>query len=186
MNDRVESVRRLFDGWMSFLSLRVVSHGKEVERTLVEHPSGAQVLLYDPARRVAFVGRQFRLGALHLGYPALYEAMGGVADAGDPEACARQEALEEAGVRVETLEFVGHVWMTPSSTTERVHLFLAPYGEADRVTQGGGLSDDHEHIEIEERPLADLWAEAHSGKVFDAKLLLLLQALRIRRPELFQ
>lgn len=171
---------------MDFLMLRVRTRGHEIERTLVAHPSGAQILLYDPIRRVALVGRQFRLGVFYLGAEPLYEAMGGVAEAGDAEACARQEALEEAGVRVGDVEFIGQVWMTPSSTTERVHLFLAAYRPEDRVAPGGGLIDEHEHIELEERPLAALWREAQSGMVFDAKLFMLLQALHLRQPELFR
>jgi nudix-type nucleoside diphosphatase (YffH/AdpP family) len=125
------------------------------------------------------------LGVFNLGAKPLYEAMGGVAEAGDVEACARQEALEEAGVRVGDVEFIGQVWMTPSSTTERVHLFLGAYSEADRVAAGGGLAEEDEHLDVREVALADLWAAVERGEMADAKTLMLLQALRIRRPDLF-
>jgi len=40
-------------------------------------------------------------------------------------------------------------------------------------------------VRVRECPLAELWAAAASGGTADAKTLLLLQALYIRRPELF-
>ena len=49
-----------------------------------------------------------------------------------PEACARREAMEELGVRLETLEPVSRVWSSPGVSSERISLYLAPYGLADR------------------------------------------------------
>ncbi|MDG2535808.1 NUDIX hydrolase [Sphingomonas sp. HITSZ_GF] len=186
MNDRILSIRRLFEGWMNLLVVQVRVRGHVLERALVEHPSGVQILLYDPERRVALVGKQLRLGVLHLDAAQLFEAMGGMTEGGDAEATAKQEAWEEAGVHVSDVEFAGHVWMTPSSTTERVHLYLAPYHAEDRVAAGGGVGDEHEHIELEEQPLAELWTQARSGAAFDAKLFMLLQALHLRQPDLFK
>lgn len=185
LSDEVLSARPLYEGWMTLLMLRVRANGEDFDRALLDHPSGSQVLAYDPVRRVALTGSQLRLAVLHENAEPLIEAVGGVAEDNDAEACARREALEEAGVRLSQLELAGRVWMTPSSTTERVHLYLGAYGPEDRVGPGGGLADERENIVIEERPLADLWHIAQSGEMMDAKLMLLLQALYIRRPELF-
>lgn len=184
--DAVLDQRRLFDGWMSVLLLRVRLDGKEVDRSLIEHPSGSAVLPYDPERGVALVGRQTRAAPLYLGHPAMLEAMGGVDEGDDPADCARREALEEAGVALGELEHVGQVWMTPSSTTERVHLFLGTYAPASRVSAGGGNAEEGETVHLEEVPLAELWRHAASGAMTDAKTFMLLQALRIRRPALFE
>jgi hypothetical protein len=83
------------------------------------------------------------------------------------------------------MEHVGRLWMTPASSTERVDYFLAPYSETDRVDCGGGLEQEHEQIRLREVPLSELWALAEAGRLNDAKTLILVQALRIRRPELF-
>jgi hypothetical protein len=70
-------------------------------------------------------------------------------------------------------------------STERMHLFLAPYGEGDRVAAGGGVATENEAIEVVELPLADLARRADEGGLDDLKTLLLVQTLRLRRPDLF-
>jgi nudix-type nucleoside diphosphatase (YffH/AdpP family) len=186
MTDAVLASRTLFQGWMDFLMLKLRLGEQELERPLVRHPSGSSVLAYDPDRKVALVARQARYAVLFIGGHRLAEALGGVTDEGEsPAETARREAFEEAGVQLAEVELVGHVWMTPSSTTERVHLFLASYGRTDRVAEGGGVIDEAENIELREEPLGHLWDEINSGAVHDAKLFMLMQALRNRRPELF-
>jgi hypothetical protein len=60
----------------------------------------------------------------------------------------------------------------PGSTTrERQSLFLAPYRSADRISV--------------ERLLAELAADVDHGRISDGKLLTLVLALRLRRPDLF-
>ena len=49
--------------------------------------------------------------------------------------------------RLRSLEPLGTAWACPGISTERMHLYLAPYDPADRVSQGGGLADEHEDIE---------------------------------------
>jgi hypothetical protein len=62
---------------------------------------------------------------------------------------------------------------------------LAPYRTADRKSPGGGVRSEHEGIEVVERPLEALAKDADEGKIADAKLLTLILALRLRRPDLF-
>ncbi|PAX08648.1 NUDIX domain-containing protein [Sphingomonas lenta] len=184
MSDRLLSSERLIQGWFDVLRLRMALGGREVDRLLVEHPSGAAVLAYDPDRWVAMVVRETRAAVLRVGAAPLDEVVAGVAEDRDFVGTARREALEEAGLELRDLEPVARIWMTPSSTTERVHLFLAAYSPADRVALGGGLAEEDERVEAREVPLAELWRAAEAELV-DAKTFMLLQALRIRRPELF-
>ncbi|SFS11047.1 NUDIX domain-containing protein [Sphingomonas jatrophae] len=186
MNDAILGSRILYQGWLTLRMLQLRLSGDECERTLIEHPSGSALLAFDPARRVATVLTQTRYAPLFLGVPPLAEAVGGVGEAEPPAETARREALEEIGLSLHAVEPVGHVWMTPSTTTERVHLFLAEYGPEDRIEQGGGAAGEQEDIAFSERPLAELWADTQSGRVTDAKLFMLLHALRVRRPDLFE
>ena len=186
MPDRILSSHPLYTGWLNLLMLKLrLATGEEIERPIVEHPSGAAVLPYDPERRVALVIREMRAPVLHAGAERFLEPIAGALDDDPPEECARREAMEEGGVRLATLEPVAHLWPTPATTTERVSFFLAPYAAADRVEEGGGLAEESEHIRVVERSLDALWAMVEEGSIRDMKLFVLLQALRIRRPELF-
>ncbi len=185
MTDTVLTSRPLYRGWLSLIMLRLRLGGTECERAIVEHVSGATVLAYDPDRRVAMTVRQTRDAVLYLGEAPFPEAIAGATEREAPDDTAYRESFEETGLRLRQLEPVAQVWMTPSSTTERVHLFLAEYTTSDRTGLGGGMAEELETIDAREEKLAALWADATSGRMTDAKLLMLLQALRLRRPDLF-
>ena len=97
----------------------------------------------------------------------------------------RREAREELGLALGPLERVARVWPSPGVSTERQSLFLAAYTAADRTEAGGGAPGEHEGITVIERPLTALAADAEHGRITDGKLLTLIFALRLRRPELF-
>ncbi|HEX8445457.1 MAG TPA: NUDIX domain-containing protein [Sphingomonas sp.] len=175
----------LFRGWLDLLMLQLRINGHDESRPLVRHPSGAAVLPYDPDRRVAITVTQTRAAPLFLRSPPLEEAIAGVAEETDLAETARREAWEEGGLRLARLDRVGAVWMDPNSSTEQVHLFLAEYRVGDRVAAGGGLAAENERVVVREWPLAELWDAVVGAPLADAKTLLLLQALRLRRPALF-
>ena len=178
----------VYSGWGRFLLLDVeLGDGQKAERQIEDHGEAAAVLPYDPERRVALVCRQPRVGLLYSGFePHLIEAAAGVIDPGEEAAVtAVREAFEELGVRLASVEPVVAAWSMPAVSSERIHLFLAPYGEADRVAAGGGMADEGEEIEVLERPLGELLMEADEGALTDIKTLALVWALARRRPELF-
>jgi nudix-type nucleoside diphosphatase (YffH/AdpP family) len=175
------------EGW-SDLSVATVRtpDGEDIRREIEDHGDAVGVLPYDPVRRVATLVRQFRTPALHAaGCQDLLEVPAGLLDGPDPEADARREVMEEVGLRLTELESVSTAWSMPGISTERMHLYLAAYGEGDAEGEGGGLADEHEAIVAVELPLADLARMADDGRLDDLKSLLLVQTLRLRRPELF-
>ena len=113
------------------------------------------------------------------------EACAGMIENEDADTTARREAYEELGVDLPSLEFVARVWSSPGVSTERQSLFLAPYRSADRISDGGGVQGEHEGITVVERLLAELAADVDHGRISDGKLLTLVLALRLRRPDLF-
>jgi 8-oxo-dGTP pyrophosphatase MutT (NUDIX family) len=130
--------------------------------------------------------RQFRPPAFHAAREVeLLEVPAGLIEDEAAEESARREAEEEVGLRLSSLELVSVQWSMPGVSTERIHLFLAPYSAADRTTEGGGLAQEHENITVEEIPLRDLAERADSGQLVDMKTFALVQTLRLRRPELF-
>jgi hypothetical protein len=73
----------------------------------------------------------------------------------------------------------------PGISTERMTLYLAAYGPADRVADGGGVAAEGEDIAVVELTLKALAELMERGALVDMKTLALTQALRLRRPELF-
>jgi nudix-type nucleoside diphosphatase (YffH/AdpP family) len=180
-------LRVIHRGWNTFgIATMTLPDGSTVPRALEDHGEAACVLPYDPERRVALLVRQARVGPAFWGEPAdLDEAPAGGLDGGEPEATAIREAMEEAGVRLRQLDRVAHAYSMPSVSSERLWLYLAPYGQADRVASGGGLHAEGEQVLPVEVPLAELADAARSGRLPDLKTLVLVQALMLRHPELF-
>ncbi|MGZ3346321.1 MAG: NUDIX domain-containing protein [Caulobacteraceae bacterium] len=179
----------VYSGWGRFLLIEVeLGDGRLAQRQIEDHGEAAAVLPFDPERKVALLCRQPRVGPLYSGFePHLVEAAAGMIDHEDedPAAAVVREALEELGVRLRAVEPVVAAWSMPAVSSERIHLFLAPYSAADRVSMGGGVADEGEEIEVLERPLKALLDEADAGAVTDMMTLALIWALARRRPELF-
>ena len=121
MAGRIEDISTLHEGWLSLRMAKVrMDDGTIAEREIVDHPSGAAVLLYNPDKRTALLISELRPPVEYAGEPRMLEVVAGKLEDGDAEACARREAMEEAGVRLGTLEHVARLWPTPASSTERV------------------------------------------------------------------
>jgi nudix-type nucleoside diphosphatase (YffH/AdpP family) len=182
---RIVETKVLFEGWTKFLAVTLPGpKGRLLERVVLDHGASVCVLVYDPDRRLALMMCQARVPLLYLGYlEQLMEAGGHVEDE-QPLETVRREAMEEAGLRVREVEHIGVFWSSPGVSTERFHLYLTPYSPDDRVTDGGG-ADEFEDITIREIALSALVQLADSGRLADTKTLLLVQTLRLRRPDLF-
>jgi nudix-type nucleoside diphosphatase (YffH/AdpP family) len=186
MSERILSVKPVHKGWLDLHMVQVrLDDGETAEREVIDHPSGAVVLLFNPERRSALLITELRPPVEYAGERRFVEIVGGKLDEDDPEACARREAEEEVGFKIGPMEHVGRLWMTPATSTERVHFFLGEVNDEDRVGEGGGLEEEQEEVRLREIPLVELWRRLEQGELQDAKTFLLLQALRLRRPELF-
>jgi nudix-type nucleoside diphosphatase (YffH/AdpP family) len=184
---RIVRTEVLRQGYVNLL--KVVLHepdGAEVEREVTDHGQAVAFLPYDPDRRVGLLVSMPRTPVLHAGVAEdLLEAPAGMIEDEAADATARREAMEETGLQLRTLEPVVHAWPSPGTSTERVQLYLAPFSTSDRVAEGGGAEGEHENITIRELPLRELGEMADAGRLTDMKTMLLVLALRSRRPDLF-
>ena len=177
-----------YDGWARLLIAYIrLPSGQIVRREIEDHGNAIAVLAYDPDRKTVILVQQFRAPVFYARRQAYtLEAIAGIVEDADAQTAARREALEEAGLELRTLEHVATTWTMPGISTEQMMLYLAPYRSADRVNKGGGVAADHEDISVVEMPLARLDAMMTSGEVADMKTLVLAQALKLRRPDLFR
>ncbi|HEY1779434.1 MAG TPA: NUDIX domain-containing protein [Roseiarcus sp.] len=149
-------------------STRTLTH--EVYR----HGKAAAVLLYDSKRGVITLVKQFRAGAyLADGALATIEVCAGMLDGDKPDVCVIREAEEETGIVIRDPAHAFDAYMSPGGMTEKIACFVAPYSEADRTGDGGGVDED-EHIEVLEVPFSEALAMIESGAIADSKTIALL------------
>ena len=152
-----------------------------IRREVYDRGDGAAILLYDPARGMVLLTRQFRVPAFVQGDATgmLIEACAGMLDADGPEDAIRREAEEETGYRVGALTKVCEAYSSPGAVTELIHYYVAAYDPSMRVGPGGGLADEQEDIEVLELPIDEALGMIGSGGIRDAKTIVLLQHVRL-------
>jgi nudix-type nucleoside diphosphatase (YffH/AdpP family) len=187
---RIVEKTHAYKGWNNLYRLIIDytrSNGDTVRltREVVDHGAAATILLYDPARDVVALVRQFRTATFYLGRDAyVLEAAAGLLDGDDPEAAVRREALEETGYRVGKVLPLFPVFGSPGALAEEVHLFVGLIDTNVREAAGGGLVEEHEDIEVVELPLDEAFAMIGEGRLPDAKTIILLQWAVMNRDRL--
>ena len=180
-------VRTVHSGWLDLHLVELTNpDGSTYDRYVEDHGRAAAVLPYNPKTRMALLVTMPRAALRFAGGGDVLEAPAGLIDDGETALeSARRELVEEAGLDVEDLEPAGAILTSPGISTERIDLFLAAYDDAQRTGAGGGLDGENENITVVEMPLAELWTLMESDVAADAKTRVLVQTLRIRRPDLF-
>lgn len=151
------------------------------QREVYDHGNAATVLLFDSRRDQIVLVRQFRLPVHNEGKNGwLLEAAAGLLDGNTPETCARREAFEETGIKVTNLQHAFVAFMSPGSLTEQLHCFIGNY-TGPITTHQAGLAEEGEDIEVVEMPFEEAFSMIKSGEIVDAKTIMLLQHLAIKR-----
>lgn len=183
----VTGVETVYSDWTELKRVTfTLRSGLSVTRHVEDHGRSVCVLPYDPERACALLVSMVRAPVVLAMHPDLIEVPAGRCDARTDEEIVRAEALEECGVRLRTIEPVLDAWTMPAVSAERSAMFIAEYGQEDRLSPGGGLAEEGEEITVIELPLDDLWERMGRGELPDLKTAFLLQALRLRRPDLFR
>ena len=142
--------------------------------------SAAALLLNRDTQKVVLIN-QFRYPTYEKGPGWIYEVVAGVVDQDEqPEETIRREVREEIGYKVGELQPIATFYVSPGGSSERIVLYFAEVGNADRVSAGGGRAAEHEDIEQVELTLPELWTALQHGDIVDAKTLIAVQWLRGR------
>ena len=151
-------------------------------REAYDRGNGAVILLYNQKQRTVILTRQFRLPTYINGNPdgMLIEACAGLLDKDNAEDCIRRETEEETGYKIGEVKKVFEAYMSPGSVTEILYFFIAEYSNDMKISQGGGLEEEAENIEVLEWLFEDCLAMIDSGEIKDAKTIMLLQYLSLK------
>jgi nudix-type nucleoside diphosphatase (YffH/AdpP family) len=151
------------------------------KREVYDRGNGAAILLYNSASKNVILTRQFRLPTYLNGNTTgmLIETCAGLLDLDEPEQCIIRETEEETGYRLSKVQKVMETYMSPGVVTEILYLFVGEYNESMKVTEGGGLEEEQENIEVLEMKYDDAYAMITTGEIKDAKTILLLQYAKL-------
>lgn len=150
-------------------------------REAYDRGNGATILLFNKDQKTVILTRQFRLPTFINGNESglLIEACAGLLDKDNPEDCIRRETEEETGYKITEVRKIFEAYMSPGSVTEILHFFIAEYTSNMKISEGGGIEQEQEDIEVLEIPFLKAMSMVDNGEIKDAKTIILLQYLKL-------
>jgi GDP-mannose pyrophosphatase NudK len=151
------------------------------KREIYDNGNSAVILPYDPDRKTVLLTRQMRLPMfLQDGIERTVEACAGKLDGETPERRIMKEMQEELGYKVSTVQQLFELYVSPAAIMEKIAFFTCAYAPANKVSDGGGLKEEGEDIDVVETTLDEAAAMIATGEIVDAKTVVLVQYLRNR------
>lgn len=151
------------------------------EREVYDRGNSVTILLYNKAQNTVILTKQFRLPTYINGNSdgRLLETCAGLLEGQNAEDSIRKEVEEETGYRITQIQKVFQAYMSPGAVTEMIYFFIADYSAAIKVSEGGGLKQEQESIEVIELGFDKAYAMLQAGEIRDAKTLILLQYAKL-------
>ncbi|ANW05528.1 hypothetical protein LMTR13_13315 [Bradyrhizobium icense] len=151
------------------------------KRDIYDNGNSATILPYDPDRKTVLLTRQLRLPVfLRDGMERTVEACAGKLDGEEAERRIVKEMQEELGYKITNVQRLFELYVSPAAIMEKVVFFTCAYSPANKVSDGGGLKEEGEDIEIVETTLEEAAAMIATGEIVDAKTVVLIQYLSSR------
>jgi len=155
------------------------THAREV----YDRGNGSTILLYNKEKHTVILTNQFRLPTFVNGNESglLIETCAGLLDKDNAEDCIRKETEEETGYKVKEVQKIFEAYMSPGSVTEILYFFVAEYDRDMKISDGGGLEQEQEEIEVLELDFEEAFNKIYSGEIKDGKTIMLLQYAKIHQ-----
>ena len=188
MSEKIRNLQTtvLSDNWYTLRKVTYDFLGRDGKwqaqsREAYDRGNGATILLYNKANQTVILTRQFRMPTYLNGNADGYliETCAGLLDKDNPEDCIRKETEEETGYKITSVQKAFEAYMSPGSVTEILYFFTAEYTKDMKVSDGGGLAEETEHIEVLELPFTQALQMLKTGEIKDAKTMMLLQYAQI-------
>lgn len=151
------------------------------QRECYDRGDGAAILLYNSIKKTIILTKQFRMPSYLNGNSdgMMIEVCAGLLDADDPLTCIIKEAEEETGYQIKNPVKLFEIYSTPGAVTEKIHYFIAEYSDEMKISEGGGLEEETEEIEVLELDFEKAISMVFTGEICDAKTIILLQHAKI-------
>jgi nudix-type nucleoside diphosphatase (YffH/AdpP family) len=145
---------------------------KHYDRERINRENAAAVLIYNQDSDCFILTKQFRY-AIHdrVKETILEIPAGKLSENEDPLKAAIRECEEECGYRIEesNIKLISSFFASPGYTTERYYLYFAQVRNENKISEGGGLEDENEYIELVEMPKENFLDQVKSAELADGK-----------------
>jgi 8-oxo-dGTP pyrophosphatase MutT (NUDIX family) len=94
-----------------------------------------------------------------------------------------KEMEEELGYKITKVQRLFELYSSSAAIIEKIVFFTCTYSPADRVSDGGGLKEEGEDIEVLEIALHEAAGMISAGEIVDAKTVILIQYLSGYQPD---
>lgn len=188
---QIEKEETLYDGFFKMkkvtLKHRLFKGGwsESICREMMVRDDAVCVLLYDPVSDKVLLIEQFRPCAVKHESPWLLELVAGMVEPGEnDQEVARREALEEAGVEIQRLEYMFKFVPSPGGLVEYLRMYAGEF-DASKVdlTQSFGLPEEGEDIRLH-LMLAENAIDLLKSEIDNASTIMGLQWLALNHNEL--
>lgn len=156
----------------------------EIQREIFERGHAAAVLPYDIINDTVVLIEQFRFGAIETNQsPWLLEVVAGIIEEGEKSVdVIKREALEEAGLTIQSTQFIMNCLLSPGGSTEHVDIFI---GSIDSVQAGGlhGLEEEGEDIRVHVVPRETAYQWVLEGKINNSATVIALLWLQLNKDK---
>ena len=185
---KINSVQNLSDNWYKLDNIDFDYQTKDgnwqnQQRECYDRGNGAAILLYNPSKKTVILTKQFRMPS-YLNEHAdgmMIEVCAGLLDADDPLTCIIKEAEEETGYKISNPKKILEIYSTPGAVTEKLFYFIAEYSDDMKISEGGGLEEETEELEVLEMDFNKAIEMISTGEICDAKTIILLQYAQIHK-----
>lgn len=188
MNNKIKILKTevLSNNWATLkkITYNYSKNNKTTEthtRETYDRGNGAAILLFNKKNQTIILTKQFRLPTYFNDNPdgMLIECCAGLLDKDNAEDCIRKETEEETGYHVDKVKKVFEAYMSPGSVTEKLFFFVAEYNKDMKLSEGGGIDEEEEHIEVLEFDFNKAYNMIATGDIRDGKTIMLLQYAKI-------
>lgn len=180
----IKRITNLSDDWYKLDKINFDLKKKNGEwvnqnREVYDRGDGAAILLFNKEKQTVILTQQFRMPSYVNGNAdgMMIEVCAGLLEKDDPLTCIVKEAEEETGYEISNPKKVFEIYSTPGAVSEKIHYFIAEYSEEMQVSDGGGLDEETEDIEVLEFPIKQAYQMILNGEIKDAKTIILIQHL---------